>query len=398
MRAAHRTSARQWALYWHRYAGLLTAVFLAFAGLTGSLIAFADELDAWLNPAFYQAQHQGQPLTARQLAAQVEQDDPRLRVTLLPAIPQVGKSAELRVVPRDENSPALGFDRLYVDPVSATVLGRRQQVACCFAREQLVPFVYYAHYSLLAGDTGELVMGLVALVWLIDSVLAVWLTLPRRAPIWQRAFWSKWRTAWQIKPRAGAIRRTLDLHRAGSLWLWSTLLALAFTSLYFNLRAPLYTPLVNWFSPLTPSVFEQRAGQVHPPEAALLNFDRAVDLAEQEAQRRGWSLRPTRVFYIPPSGVFGVSFEKSPNAWGLRGSIIYLDDQDGRVVQVQAPDSGSAGDLFTQWMFPLHSGQIAGLTGRIFILLCGLAVCMLSVTGVLIWWKKRTARGHRRQP
>jgi uncharacterized iron-regulated membrane protein len=34
----------------HRYAGLLLAPFLVVVGLTGSLLAFHDEMDRWLNP------------------------------------------------------------------------------------------------------------------------------------------------------------------------------------------------------------------------------------------------------------------------------------------------------------------------------------------------------------
>ena len=41
----------------HRYIGLATAIFLALAGLTGSVLAFHHELDEWLNPQFYQTDH-----------------------------------------------------------------------------------------------------------------------------------------------------------------------------------------------------------------------------------------------------------------------------------------------------------------------------------------------------
>ena len=56
------------------------------------------------------------------------------------------------------------------------------------------------------------------------------------------------------------------------------------------------------------------------------------------------------------------------------------------------PGEGSAGDIFMQAQFPLHSGRIVGLPGRIFVSLMGLLVAMLSVTGVIIWQKKRWVR------
>ncbi len=53
---------------------------------------------------------------------------------------------------------------------------------------------------------------------------------------------------------------------------------------------------------------------------------------------------------------------------------------------------GTAADIFVQLQFPLHSGRILGLPGRILMSFMGLLVAMLSVTGVVIWWKKRKAR------
>jgi uncharacterized iron-regulated membrane protein len=45
-----------------------------------------------------------------------------------------------------------------------------------------------------------------------------------------------------------------------------------------------------------------------------------------------------------------------------------------------------------QVQFPLHSGRIIGIPGRILVSLLGLAVAMLSLTGVVIWAKKRRSR------
>ncbi|MGS0743339.1 PepSY domain-containing protein [Glaciimonas sp. GG7] len=55
-------------------------------------------------------------------------------------------------------------------------------------------------------------------------------------------------------------------------------------------------------------------------------------------------------------------------------------------------NAGSAGDIFMQAQFPLHSGRILGLTGRILISVMGAVVALLSATGLLIWLRKRRAR------
>jgi hypothetical protein len=45
-------------------------------------------------------------------------------------------------------------------------------------------------------------------------------------------------------------------------------------------------------------------------------------------------------------------------------------------------------------MGALHMAHVFGLPYRIFVALLGVAVSILSVTGVVIWWKKRQARVH----
>jgi uncharacterized iron-regulated membrane protein len=56
------------------------------------------------------------------------------------------------------------------------------------------------------------------------------------------------------------------------------------------------------------------------------------------------------------------------------------------------PGTGSAGDIFIQSMFPLHSGRIMGVTGRVLMSIMGVVIATLCVTGVLIWARKRRAR------
>jgi uncharacterized iron-regulated membrane protein len=80
---------------------------------------------------------------------------------------------------------------------------------------------------------------------------------------------------------------------------------------------------------------------------------------------------------------------------GLGNAWLYFDGTTGVGVGGHVPGEGSAGDLFHQLQYPLHSGQILGLPGRIVICITGLAVTMLSITGVVIYARKRRAHRYR---
>ena len=79
-------------------------------------------------------------------------------------------------------------------------------------------------------------------------------------------------------------------------------------------------------------------------------------------------------------------------AAGVGPPYLYFDGGDGRFLGDRVPWQGTAADIFVQAQFPLHSGRILGLPGRILISLMGIVVAALSVTGVVIWARKRRAR------
>ncbi|TCT04695.1 PepSY-associated TM helix domain-containing protein [Aquabacter spiritensis] len=375
----------------HRSVGLSTALFLILAGLTGSVIAFGRELDALLNPGFYAAEAIGPTLSPEQLAAKVEALDPRLSVWALDLERAHAGPVEVRAMARpDPAGGTAGADALpdwfSLDPASGEILGRRVWGACCFSRAALVPFLSVFHHSLsLPGALGVLIMGAVALLWLVDCFVGAALTFPLGRP-----FFRKWRGAFTIKG-GSTFRLNLDWHRAAGLWLFGLLIVLAVSSVAMNLRTQVFEPVVRLFSPLTPTPLSGPALAVPAPRS--LSYDVVLARAEAEARARGWDLPPTFVFYSPAFGRFGVRFG-SRDAM-MSSPWLYFDGRTAAPAGAVVPRAGTAGDTFLQLQFPIHSGRIAGLPGRIVIAAAGVAVAGLSATGIVIWWIKRGGRRGR---
>ncbi|HWA90902.1 MAG TPA: PepSY-associated TM helix domain-containing protein [Rhizomicrobium sp.] len=375
----------------HRYAGLATALFLIVAGLTGTVIAFSAELDAWLNPELLTVASKAPPLMPDALALKVSAQLPDAQVSYLPLDTEPGEAAVVRVEGRDGKE--LPYDQVFVDTTDGRVLGKREWGQCCFARERIIPFLYLTHYSLsMPGVWGILLMGIVSLIWAVDCFVGFTLSLPRGGP-----FWRKWAPAWLIKTDASTHRLNVDLHRAAGLWLWGVLFVVALSGVALNLPDQVFRPLVSVFSPLKPSMLETAASrfQAHP-KPALLSFDDAIARAAEAAHR---PIKVTGVLHYPEYAAYGVGFA-APGENGRDGmgsSWLYIDDRTGKVVAQDLMGEGSAGDVFMQAQYPLHSGRILGLTGRIVVSVTGLVVAMLSLTGILIWLKKRRAAGVHRQ-
>ncbi len=72
---------------------------------------------------------------------------------------------------------------------------------------------------------------------------------------------------------------------------------------------------------------------------------------------------------------------------GRRSILIAM--RDGAVLEDRHPATGSAGDIFIAWQFPLHSGQAFGIGGRLLVLSSAIGTILLFVVGLYLWWKKR---------
>ncbi|MEX5668731.1 PepSY domain-containing protein [Pseudomonas fluorescens] len=375
----------------HRYIGLATAVFLLLAGVTGSILAFNHELDEWLNPQFYAASAVGERLPPGELVDAVQSTHPKLQVWYMEYPNETGHTALLAMVPRNDPGTGQPFAErnqvFYLDPVNAEQKGQRYWGECCFQRENFIPFILEFHYNLtLPGNWGLLLMGLVAIAWVIDCFVALWLTLPRGKP-----FWKKWSTAWKVKG-GHAYRLNFDLHRAGGLWLWLLLLPIAVSSVAMNLPSQVFKPAVSLFSPIEPSVYEARGRMpVGDLGVTQLSYQQAYERALQEGKRLGLTAAIGELYYSFEYNFYGAGFgQHDTEAHGK--SWLFFHGTDGRLLGQEIAGQGTLGEQFYRLQLPIHGGRIIGVTGQVMIAVLGVLIAGLSGTGVYIWWRKWQAR------
>jgi len=380
----------------HRWFGLATALFLFIAGATGAVISWDHELDEWLNPGLYQARTSGTPLPPLELAARVEQADPRVRVTFMPLAVEPGHAFTVSVSPSIDPATGRpfkpGYNQVALDPATGDIQARREWGKVSLTRENLLPFLYKLHYTMHIPsgwgiELGMWLMGLIGIVWVFDTLIALAISFPKREQ-WRRSFALRW--------QAGGHKLTFDLHRSGAMWVYLLVLMLAVTSVAMNLREQVVRPVVSWFSELSPSPFAGRsAASPDGPIEPGISAERVIELARVQAAQRGISAPAGGLFLSTDFGVWGVGFYEpgfSDGDGGLGNPWLYFDSRTGSPAGADIPGSGSAGDLFMQSMFPLHSGRIIGVPGRVLMSLMGALIAMLSVTGVLLWSRKRAAR------
>lgn len=390
--------SRQILTHLHRWAGLVLALFLFISGITGAIISWDHELDEWLNPHLFERQSLGDPLSPLDLIDRLEASDPRLLITSIPLEIEPGYNLTLGVGARIDPDTAkpyeLGFNQIALDPVTGEIRGARMWGEISLNRENLLPFLYKLHYSMHIPDAfdlelGMLFMGILGIIWTIDCFIALWISFPS-VKSWYKSFTFRW--------RQGSYKLTFDLHRSGGVWVWGALLILAVSSVSMNLYDEVMRPLVSALSPLNPDPFTSRTPNSRDqPIIPLIERRQIIEIANLEAKRRNWETPMGSMFYEPDYGIYGVTFHEPGEDhadFGLGNPWLYFDGQDGSYLGDRIPGSGSFGDIFLEAQFPLHSGRILGLPGRIMVSILGLVVAILSLTGVIIWQRKRLVRAR----
>ncbi|WP_274603680.1 PepSY-associated TM helix domain-containing protein [Polymorphobacter multimanifer] len=384
-----RPSDRQFWVLAHRWAGLTIALFLIVAGGTGSLLAFYPELERIAAPSFMLSETSGQRLDPLVLRARAEAITGR-QVDFVPLHIAAGDTAIISVSPKP-GAASLNFDEIALDPVTGAERGRRTWGDITQGTVNLMPFLYKLHYSLAAGEWGQLALGLAALIWAVDCFVGWYLTLPATHV---RRWWH-WRKAWAVR-RTSRAKLNFDLHRAGGLWLWPILLVFAWSSVGFNLEQ-VYSPVMKVVLGDAPSLADvrpQSEAMVQPRLDWAEARERGRQIVAQAGLRESFVM--TRAEWLRLDRVRGVyiyAFQSDRDVYTrFVGGRAAFDANTGQLVHLKLPTGQFARTTFETWLFGLHIGAVLGLPWRIVVSIVGLGIVVLSVTGVLIWTRKRSAR------
>ena len=387
----------------HRWAGLTLALFLAVAGVTGILLSWEDELEALTAPHLLRAAPPVPGATMRDvpgMVAAAQARHPGMAVSYLPLTVEPGKTLRVRVVWADAVK-APDWDEMFIDPYTGVELGHRRWGDITQGIGNLMPMVYRLHYSLLLGETGELVMGIAALVWTLDCFIGFYLTLPVRQRAATKSWTQRWRPAWSVRWGAAAYKLNFDLHRAGGLWIWPLLLVFALSSMSLSLPG-VYVPMIRalgardanavFAAPVLP------APRLHPRLDLAAAQRRGAALAEQEVRKAGVALRPDGLRWLwnaPAQGTYIYGFSTRGGVSDIGGeSRLAFDSDTGALTSVQLADTAPPASRMTDWIVALHMANVWGTAWRIAVSVIGALVTMLAVTGIVIWTKKRAARAH----
>jgi uncharacterized iron-regulated membrane protein len=336
----------------HLWLGLTLGVLGVFIGITGAILVYDHEIDAWLNPQRYAT-------TGPQVA--LRYDD------YIGRIPQ-GRVINLRL-PEFEGGPIVAlargrdggqFHRVWIDPPTGRVLDAAPGGG-------FVGWVHRFHENLTLREyRGREVVGLVGIAMLVSSLTGLYLWWPARG---------RFRQALGMRQGIAASR---NIHYLSGFYGALVLALLSFTGIW--LAYPDAARNLLGAAPRAIQAPEPAGGQEPVGPDAAVNAARAL---YPNARVTGLSVP------AGPRGVYRVNLRSGEDA-----VAVFLDPASGSVLRRYDPATQGAGDRFLAAIRLLHTGDGFGL-GRMILFLAGLLPAILAVSGALIWLRARRAERFR---
>lgn len=389
---------------WHFYAGLFVAPFMILLALTGIIYLFKPQLD----PLMY-----GELLTVKPGHHMLTADDQQKRV--LEAYPDAPISKYLPPVNAQSSAQFVikreGLDvNLFIDPYTGKILGTQD------AKDNLQAIARELHGELMIGTAGDRLVELAAGWGIVLVVSGLYLWWPRGRS-----------SAGVLWPRVSARGRVLwrDLHAVTGFWgsvalLFMLLSGMTWTGMWGKMYADVWNtfPAAMWNevpksdqqagdlnnasvqtvpwamenTPMPVSAGGDHAEHMHQhgtsstPAAPTITLQRIVDIARERAIEPGYSITAPKT----ADGVFTVSvFADDPR----NDATLHVHQYSGKVLADVRYTDYSAVSKATELGVMLHEGKMFGWVNQAIILFICLMVLLSSVSGIVIWWKRRPQNG-----
>jgi uncharacterized iron-regulated membrane protein len=339
----------------HLVGGLVAGLFLLILGVSGTVLAFSDEIDAFLQPSIFKVTPQAQPLPVTQLAASAAAVlHPGDIITVYVPSVRPDRSYWFTVIPSHHRLLRLVFVNQYTGKVLGNVSVVRFTV------------IMKALHNVMAFSA-------IVLMFLAPSGLYLWWPLKRIG----------------IKSSAGFQRLSFDLHN--SLGFFSSLFMFVFAA------TGAYMALERWTVPMTIAITQSKPvwrTVASQPKTGVQPI--SADLACSVAQNA-----------LPGALILWVSIPREPRAVYLvkmrfpedhsdnGGSVVLIDQFSGNTLDVLSTRSSSA-ERIVVLNRAIHTGAIGGGTGRLLAALASLTLPLQAITGGWLWWTKRRSRSGSR--
>lgn len=372
---------------WHFYAGLFCVPFVIWLSCTGAMYLWRPQIEAWLDRPYDMLSTQGALSSpdAQVAAALAAVPGSQLRRYLLP---QSSSEAVRILVGKGDD-----VSRVYLDPRSLQVLNVAQE------EQRLFRVIFHLHGELLAGALGSYLVEIAACWTIVMLLTGIYLWWPRGRSglggvLYPRLFRGG-RMFWR------------DIHATAGLWVSLFALILILTGLPWAKGWGTYLTEIRQLTGTARGAVDWTIGGKPQKEAAApmdmsMPPEHAMHMAPRGAAPAIRSGELARVIEtVSPLALAPPVAISPPKKDGGHWSI--ASEAANRPLRADLKVNGKTGDIVDRKNFSdrhwidqtigygvaAHEGMLFGLANQIIGTLTALFLVVLSVSGVVMWWKRR---------
>lgn len=366
----NRKKLRNIVFYLHQYIGFFVGLLLILIGLTGSLLVFEQDFDH-----FMIAQQYGKITPQR-----VQVVSPEDVVNTIQA--KYAARSDLHLfriyLPDTASSPYIGQlsttndqrTEVFLNPYTGKIMGER------ISNNTLIGILLSLHYSLMAGETGIIIVGIAAFLMCMLSItgLILW-------PGWRKLI-----AGFKIKLDAHPQRANFDIHKVVGIITVVFIFLTAFTGFCWNFS---FTSPIIYAVTFTPEPSSPVSKPI--PGQSILGLTQQLKIANAALPSA-----VTKSIYFPklPEDALQIRMKLPQESSDYGDSNVYLDQYTGEVLRVDNALKLPLGSRVLNSFVPLHYGTFGGLPTRILYVFVGLAPLILFVTGFMMWWYRYKGTSH----
>jgi uncharacterized iron-regulated membrane protein len=370
---------------WHFFAGLIAIPFMLLLAVTGCTYLFKDEIDNSLFGYRNVVPAGGATLAPEALVAAAAQAVPGGTVRIYRDPPRADASAIVTL------ATAAGDVKVFVDPYTARIL---DQVA---ANQELSWVLKKIHSLEYFGTTLNHVieaMGGFAIVLIISGIYLWW---PRNRPggvatiRWRPGHRALWRDLHAVTGAyVGVVMLLLAVSGmpwsgiwGGQVNAWATQLGLGYPPGAWD-NVPVSDQHLN-------HVVEKAGWTVETspvPESNPSHAMTPIGVNQAVALARDLNIAPGFELALPqsPNGVYSATVFPDDLA---RQRIVHIDQYSGApLIDLGFDEYGPVAQAI-EWGINVHQGQEWGLFNQLLMAATCLAIILMSVSAVVMWWKRR---------
>ncbi len=355
----------------HLWAGIILTLYLIVIGVSGSILVFRHELERVSGLKPWQEVRTNGPLAdVANVVANLEAAYPGRHIVSVDLPGEIDATFVAVLEGR-------GRIKVASDPNDGRVLGE-------FPRQATwLDVVQDLHETLLAGRVGRKLNGVGAIFLLLLNVTGIVIWWPGLRN-WKRALKVDFRRSWR--------RVNFDLHSAAGFWTILIVSFWALSGIYFAWPRQFFLA-VNSVSPIIsarpPAI--RIAREVDGEEPTLRSFVQRACSIDRGATLGGVA------FPYGPRAPLGILMRRGNSVGREYVDTVYFNPYSGAYISTwRYGVNQTLGDWIIWAQVPLHFGTYWGLPIKIIWAFTGLAIPLLAVTGILMYWNRALRRQWKR--